>query len=318
MTEFYAPFWLFDAQVEGHAGYESRGSRNTPAYSVAIDGDADIEKMPADASSELDDDYMDAIEPFDYSEMADFNRSRLAGYTAMRQDVGVEECKERIVRRVEKLFQAKFAKISGYSPYGGGESAFFFTHFNSCDAKLVLFPVWILNAKHNDNDYRFMMNGQTGKLVGRLPPDNGKVWKFRALFTGLYTALFVPILSFLSTICAVSPIADARTLAVLLTIALPGAAWIALGKKYITIYTLLCYLFISLFVYERYYIYLTYEPPRARIIIVSLIAAAVGGFWLIGKWLYTMDTVRGHKNDLDYVPNGFATNVVRTPNRGLF
>ncbi|GBU22290.1 hypothetical protein R80B4_02197 [Fibrobacteres bacterium R8-0-B4] len=279
----YAPFWLFDAKVEAHAGYEEKGSKHSPAYSVAIDCDAVVEKMPADASSELDDDYMDALEPFDYSEMTGFSQPRLAGYAVVKQDVGVEECKKRIVRRVEKMFENKFAEISGYSPTTNhSANSFFFAHLNSCDAKLALLPVWIVNAKHNGKNLRFMMNGQTGKLAGRLPSDGGKVWKYRALFAGAYFALFVPILTFLSGLCAMSSVRDTLpvVIAVLLAIALPCAARSALGKK--------------------------------LVMIVSFIAAAAGGFWLVGKRLYAMDTVRGHKNDSDYVPKGFDADVTKT------
>jgi len=30
------------------------------------------------------------------------------------------------------------------------------------------------------------MNGQTGRLVGRLPADTGKSWKYRGLFIGIF------------------------------------------------------------------------------------------------------------------------------------
>jgi hypothetical protein len=34
------------------------------------------------------------------------------------------------------------------------------------------------------------MNGQTGKMVGDLPIDNGKVWKYRLLWTGILGVIF--------------------------------------------------------------------------------------------------------------------------------
>jgi hypothetical protein len=45
----------------------------------------------------------------------------------------------------------------------------------------------MLHTKWNDNDYLFAMNGQTGKLIGDLPIDNGKV-------TRRFLLLFVPTL----------------------------------------------------------------------------------------------------------------------------
>ena len=35
-------------------------------------------------------------------------------------------------------------------------------------------PVWILTTKYAGKAYTFMMNGQTGKMVGSLPYDRNK------------------------------------------------------------------------------------------------------------------------------------------------
>jgi len=57
-----------------------------------------------------------------------------------------------------------------------------------------LFPVWILNTKYKKENYMFLMNGQTGRLVGRLPADSGKSWKYRLLFTGIFGAVFTLVI----------------------------------------------------------------------------------------------------------------------------
>ncbi len=45
-------------------------------------------------------------------------------------------------------------------------------------AKYALYPVWILNTTWNGQNYRFAMNGQTGKFVGDLPVDKGAFWRW--------------------------------------------------------------------------------------------------------------------------------------------
>jgi hypothetical protein len=41
----------------------------------------------------------------------------------------------------------------------------------------------MLHTKWNGNDYLFAMNGQTGRLIGDLPVDNGKMVRhFLAIF----------------------------------------------------------------------------------------------------------------------------------------
>ena len=63
-------------------------------------------------------------------------------------------------------------------------------------AKYALYPVWILNTTWKDKKYIFAMNGQTGKIVGDLPADNGAFWRFVAMWGAgiglvLYALLWV-------------------------------------------------------------------------------------------------------------------------------
>ena len=46
----------------------------------------------------------------------------------------------------------------------------------------ALLPVWMLNTKFKDKNYLFAMNGQTGKFIGELPVDKGRLW---ALFASV-------------------------------------------------------------------------------------------------------------------------------------
>ena len=39
----------------------------------------------------------------------------------------------------------------------------------------TMLPVWMLNVKHKDKRYTFAINGQTGKVVGKLPMDKLKL-----------------------------------------------------------------------------------------------------------------------------------------------
>jgi hypothetical protein len=61
-----------------------------------------------------------------------------------------------------------------------------------------LFPVWILNTKYKKENYQFMMNAESGRLVGKLPSDPVKEWKYRLLFTGILGAVFTLIIQALT------------------------------------------------------------------------------------------------------------------------
>jgi len=217
----YAPFWLFDAGVEGTVKYSASmpggGKNRTPIpLDLTCEGSLDFDKVPVDASEKLDDAYMDAIEPFHYSGMVDFDKSFLAGYAAEKYDVGADRCRVRAENRMENTLRKEFKKLakealtersSGYVGYGSIKSE------DSSDIKIKnskasygLLPVWILNTKYKGSNYRFMMNGQTGHLVGRLPVDKSKALKYSSALIGI-PGIILMILALILSAADLSPAA---------------------------------------------------------------------------------------------------------------
>jgi hypothetical protein len=142
-----------------------------------------FEKVPVDGSEKMDDSYMDAIEPFDYSKMKDFETAYLSGYTAEKYDVDAEKSKERAGKRIKNTVESEFAKtVTGYSSVTAESSNI---DVEGGNVSYALFPGWILNTKYHKENYVFMMNAQSGRLVGKLPSDPGKVRKYRFMFAGI-------------------------------------------------------------------------------------------------------------------------------------
>lgn len=61
--------------------------------------------------------------------------------------------------------------------------------------KYVLLPVYIINCKYGGKDYRYAINGQTGKMVGELPVSKQRR---RAYFWGIFGAVTVILGTILS------------------------------------------------------------------------------------------------------------------------
>jgi len=194
----YVPFWLFDAKANGHLCYKATKVKNrkdsrfsyteTSFYSVVRDGSLSFEKIPVDGSEKMDDAYMDAIEPFDYSSMKDFNTSFLAGYIAEKYDVDAEKSKIRAEKRIKTSVESEFARtVSGYSSVKLESSSIV---VKGPQPSYTLFPVWILNTKYKKENYLFIMNGQSGKLVGRLPIEWKKFWKYGFIYSGILGTIF--------------------------------------------------------------------------------------------------------------------------------
>ncbi len=180
----YIPFWLFDCTVGANITYNATRVKHwsdsnyeytkTDRYKIWRSGQLSFEKIPADGSSKMDDAYMDAIEPFNYAELVDFDAAYLSGYMADRYDVTIEQNTPRVNNRIEATTVDTFRQtVNGYTAVTPDTKKI---GISNGKAKYALLPVWMLSTKYKDKMYTFAMNGQTGKLVGSLPVDKKKYW----------------------------------------------------------------------------------------------------------------------------------------------
>ncbi|MGN0601874.1 MAG: hypothetical protein ACI4I7_04110 [Oscillospiraceae bacterium] len=193
----YVPFWLFDADTKANIRYKATRIRSwsdrdydyteTSFFSVSRGGFIGFERVPVDGSSKMEDDLMESIEPFDFSEAVKFQTAYLAGYMADKYDVDAEQSIQRANNRIKKSTADVFAStVQGYTTVVPEMTSI---HLNNGIARYALYPVWILNTKWKNKKYTFAMNGQTGKLVGDLPLDKKAYHKWLVGITGAVTAL---------------------------------------------------------------------------------------------------------------------------------
>lgn len=200
----YVPFWLFDGTAEAEMQFQ--GTRvssittkdsvitTTEYYRMVRSGTVSFEKIPVDASSKMPDEHMDAIEPYDYSELRPFSNAYLPGFLADKYDQEPEACYERADERAGNTAADLVARtVSGYSsvtPLGKR------IHIRRGRVSYALLPVWMLATSWNGERYLFAMNGQTGKLIGDLPASGKRVFGWFAGISALAAALAAAILYF--------------------------------------------------------------------------------------------------------------------------
>lgn len=193
----YVPFWLFDAKADASIRYKATKVRTwksgnyryteTSFFAVNREGTLEFEAVPEDGASQMADDLMESLEPYNISDAVSFQTAYLSGYLANRYDVSdsetVERANQRIKSSTEKAFQDT---VTGFNTVKVESSGI--RLFNN-KAKYALYPVWILNTDWNGQKYTFAMNGQTGKFVGNLPLDKGAFVKWLIGLTGLFGAI---------------------------------------------------------------------------------------------------------------------------------
>ena len=192
----YVPFWLYDAEADARGSYEGltteshrEGDYNvttTQHYDVQREGTAVFTRVPVDGSSKMPNAHMDAIEPFDYSELKPFSTAYLPGFLADRYDEDSDACAERArTRMLNSTAQALHETTHGYSEVNTLHEDI---NLSKLKAHYALLPVWMLHTRWKDNDFLFAMNGQTGTINGDFPFERKK-----ALLTSVVSALFVLI-----------------------------------------------------------------------------------------------------------------------------
>ena len=63
--------------------------------------------------------------------------------------------------------------VTGYMRTGSMEQCAIYKKNGKVQYAMV--PVWILTTQYEGKPYTFVMNGQTGRLVGSLPADKNKL-----------------------------------------------------------------------------------------------------------------------------------------------
>lgn len=199
----YIPFWLYDVKVSGELDATSTTSTTwtvgdtvytkTDTYRLEREGEMSFNKIPVDGSTRFDNDIMNTIEPFNYSELEEYNHAYLSGFLAEKYDVDEEtsfkDAEERSLNSARDTIK---------DDMGMGIKTIVNDTLASTKilTKYVLLPVWMINVKYKDKFYTFAMNGQTGEFVGNIPVDKKKAFIY-GILTFIITFILVVLISYI-------------------------------------------------------------------------------------------------------------------------
>jgi DNA-directed RNA polymerase subunit RPC12/RpoP len=196
ITGLYVPFWLYDLNGRGEAEATCTRVRTytsgdwiyteTKFYHVYRKVDLNYSRIPCDASQKMEDAMMDKLEPYQYSNLKDFNMPYLAGYLAEKYDFNDEQMLPRIKERVGTYVDNYLrSTIGGYSTVNIHHKDIL---IRKKKADYVLMPVWMVCYDYRQAEHIFAMNGQTGKIVGKPPLSKAKIFGW---FTSISTGTFL-------------------------------------------------------------------------------------------------------------------------------
>ncbi len=191
---FYVPFWMYDCSVDGSVDLTGTKVRTwhdssydyteTSYYDLYRAGGMSFEHIPVDGSAKMPNILMDAIEPYEMSDLREFDGSYLAGFVADRFD---EDPDQSLPRASERLMESA---IDVFTETGKGYASVRLKHNNmrisSAAVQYVMVPVYLMHYTYRNKEYCYAVNGQTGKVAGDLPISRGRSW---AWFGGLCAAI---------------------------------------------------------------------------------------------------------------------------------
>ncbi|MBM4764646.1 hypothetical protein [Bacillus sp. B15-48] len=200
LSGIYVPFWLFDSDTQGQVDGEATRVRSytrgdiryteTKYYHVGREGKAIFRDLPADGSKKMDDELMSILEPYNYHDLKDFSMSYLSGYLAEKYDMDQNDVYGRVSNIIRNNMNTLLRQtIQGYSTVSIKNSN---VQMKKVEATYVLLPVWMFSYQFKGKTYIFAMNGQTGKIAGRLPISIGRAssW-FGMASAGMFAILAV-------------------------------------------------------------------------------------------------------------------------------
>jgi len=182
----YVPHWTFDARAfsrwTAEAGYHytvtvgfgPNARRETRTRWVPASGERTdaFDDLLVCASKGLDDRLMTEAKPFDLPRAEPYRAEYLSGFAAEEYTVTLPEGWTR-AREVANDVQTR--RCAGDVPGNTHRSLRVWTQYADVTWKHLLVPLWIASYRWKGKTFRFMVNGQTGKVVGTAPVSAIKV-----------------------------------------------------------------------------------------------------------------------------------------------
>lgn len=202
MSGVYFPYWLYGCRIDGELDaqgtmlrmWDTAGMRytETKIYDINRQGTMEVDHVARGGLRKANRQLADGVLPYRMEDKKPFSLGYLSGFLAENRDME----KEQFVTEVQAEVR-QFA-LENLQSQGGSYSSM---QIRRREANIreekwscALLPVWTLtyNDKARGKIYYFALNGQTGKVCGKLPVDGKKL-------AMLFLSVFLPMVIILLT-----------------------------------------------------------------------------------------------------------------------
>ena len=210
----YLPFWRFTMRsqsrwsarigeywyrTETYTTTDSKGKRVTRTRQVretewwSLSGQHHMYHRDylVSGSKGLDQRQADRIKPFNLPALKRYDPTYIAGW--ITEEYSVEKDQALAICRREFLKREKSA-IGAFLPGDTHRNLQVSTNFSQPTSDLCLLPIYLLSYRYQDKLYRFMVNGQTGKITGDKPWSQKRIWAAVGVGLGVLAVVLIIVL----------------------------------------------------------------------------------------------------------------------------
>ncbi|OIQ72916.1 hypothetical protein GALL_454530 [mine drainage metagenome] len=194
MSGMYVPYWTFDAATQSrYRGQRGEYYYETQTVMVEVNGRMEqreeqvqriawypvsgqvarnFDDVLVMASTSLPRHYIDGLQPWDLTALKPYSPDYLAGFGAEGYTVGLEEGHSMARTIMDGVIRDDIAR-----DIGGDQQRIeaMSTDVSDETFKHILLPIWMAAYKYGGKTYRFVVNGQTGRVQGERPWSKWKI-----------------------------------------------------------------------------------------------------------------------------------------------
>ncbi len=113
----------------------------------------------------------------------------MTGFFAETYDVDEATCKKTMKERVDDFISNRIRNtVTGYTSFSVQHAS---SNLNYASEAYALMPVYLLVNEYKDKKHMFIVNGQTGKVVGETPIDHKRQLVFWLIALGITWVIIV-------------------------------------------------------------------------------------------------------------------------------
>ena len=182
----YLPYWTFDADTKTNytAEYgidrtvEKNGEKETVTdwYNTRGVLEHFIDDELVCGTNRHENGLLSAIEPFNTQDNKAYKPEYLAGFAAERYSIGLKDAWEKAKTSIKNILEGLIrTQVTQKHRADHVRNIKMNTSYSNITYKYLMLPIWISSFQFKGKVYQFMVNGQSGKVGGRIPISPFKV-----------------------------------------------------------------------------------------------------------------------------------------------